>query len=157
MCVPVSFLGTFHLPQWKRDAHQEYLKQHIEGAVRFDLAEVCDKSNPLPHMLPPASQFEEQVGKVHYLHIMSDLFVDKSTSTLSHICSQMGPHPLQYFGHCEHMSIETVQCVFGSLENVSHLFTVEPCLSKPPISGFSDYLASMSVILFNVHGVHRAK
>ena len=103
MCVPVSFLGTFHLPQWKRDAHQEYLEQHIEGAVRFNLAEVCDKSNPLPHMLPPATQFEEQVGKVHYLHIISDLFVDKSTSTLLQMCSHIGPHPLQYFDHCEHM------------------------------------------------------
>ena len=65
MCAYLLFPGTFHLPQWKRDAHQEYLEQHIEGAVRFDLAEVRDKSNPLPHMLPPASQFEEQVGKVN--------------------------------------------------------------------------------------------
>ena len=41
--------------------------------------------------------------------------------------------------------------MFLAVLNVSHLFTVEPSLSKPPISGFSDYLASISVILFNVH------
>jgi len=32
--------------------------------LRFDLMEVRDKSNPLPFMLPPDGQFEEQVGKV---------------------------------------------------------------------------------------------
>ena len=58
------FPGTFHLPHLKRDANREYLDQHIDGALRFDLLEVRDKSNPLPLMLPPAGQFEEQVGKV---------------------------------------------------------------------------------------------
>jgi len=62
--VHVLFSGTWHQPHLKRDAHQEYLDQHIEGALRFDIAEVRDKSSPLPFMLPPAEQFEEQVGKV---------------------------------------------------------------------------------------------
>ena len=64
MCLPVLIPGSFHLPHLKRDAHQEYLDQHIEGALRFDLTEVRDKSSPLPLMLPPAEQFAEQVGKV---------------------------------------------------------------------------------------------
>jgi len=64
LCVHVLFSGTWHQPHLKRDAHQEYLDQHIEGALRFDIAEVRDKSSPLPFMLPPAEQFEEQVGKV---------------------------------------------------------------------------------------------
>lgn len=49
---------------WKRDADQEYLQQHIEGAGRFDIRVVADKSSPLPLMLPSAEQFAEQVGKV---------------------------------------------------------------------------------------------
>ena len=62
--MTVAFIGTFHPPLLKRNANLEYLDQHIEGALRFDLMEVRDKSNPLPFMLPPAGQFEEQVGKV---------------------------------------------------------------------------------------------
>lgn len=34
----------------------------IPGARRFDFdSEICDRSNPLPHMLPSATQFEAQV------------------------------------------------------------------------------------------------
>lgn len=35
---------------------------HVPGAVFFDLEEISDASNPLPHMMPPAAQFAEQVG-----------------------------------------------------------------------------------------------
>ena len=57
-------LGTFYLPAAKRDADKEYLERHIEGAVRFDIDVVADKTTTLPHMLPSAEQFAEQVGKV---------------------------------------------------------------------------------------------
>lgn len=35
---------------------------HIPGAVFFDLEAVSDAANPLPHMMPSAEQFAEQVG-----------------------------------------------------------------------------------------------
>lgn len=56
--------GTFYLPAAKRDADKEYLERHIEGAVRFDIDVVADKTTTLPHMLPSAEQFAEQVGKM---------------------------------------------------------------------------------------------
>ena len=36
----------------------------VKGAVYFDLDEAKDKSNPMPHMLPPPDQFEAYVSKV---------------------------------------------------------------------------------------------
>jgi thiosulfate/3-mercaptopyruvate sulfurtransferase len=46
----------------KRDVHAEYRKEHIPGAVFFDIDGVCDHSTELPHMLPGPAQFAEAVG-----------------------------------------------------------------------------------------------
>src|SRR3979409_903153 len=54
--------GSFYLPALKRDAAAEYLAGHIPGAVRFDIDAIADHSNPLPHMLPSATQFAREVG-----------------------------------------------------------------------------------------------
>jgi thiosulfate/3-mercaptopyruvate sulfurtransferase len=54
--------GSFYLPAHKRDAAAEYLAGHIPGAVRFDIDEVSDHSNPLPHMLPSPEAFAATVG-----------------------------------------------------------------------------------------------
>lgn len=55
--------ATWHLDK-SRNAHQEYLKERIDGAVFFDIDEVCDKSSPFSHMLPSPEQFSEQVGQL---------------------------------------------------------------------------------------------
>jgi thiosulfate/3-mercaptopyruvate sulfurtransferase len=54
--------GSFYLPAMQRDARTEYLAGHIPGAVRFDIDEIADHSNSLPHMLPSAEQFAREVG-----------------------------------------------------------------------------------------------
>src|SRR5215470_20178392 len=54
--------ASFYLANHKRDADAEFLAGHIPGAQRFDIDAIADKSNPLPHMLPPAEQFAAQVG-----------------------------------------------------------------------------------------------
>jgi thiosulfate/3-mercaptopyruvate sulfurtransferase len=54
--------GSYFLPTQNRDAAAEYLAGHIPGALRFDLDEVSDHANPLPHMLPSAAQFAHDVG-----------------------------------------------------------------------------------------------
>ena len=38
--------------------------EHIEGAVRFRLEEIRDKSASLPRAIPSPEQFSQQVGKV---------------------------------------------------------------------------------------------
>jgi len=56
--------ASFYLPAQKRDPKAEFAHQHIPGAVYFDIDEIADKSNPLPHMLPSPQQFAEQARKL---------------------------------------------------------------------------------------------
>src|SRR5260370_17339038 len=58
----VGVAGSSYLSTMQRDAAAEYLAGHIPGAVRFDVDAIADHSNPLPHMLPDATQFARDVG-----------------------------------------------------------------------------------------------
>jgi thiosulfate/3-mercaptopyruvate sulfurtransferase len=49
--------ASWFMPGTPRDARAEYVEQHIPGAVYFDIDEVADHSNPLPHMLPDPPEF----------------------------------------------------------------------------------------------------
>ncbi len=53
--------GSTHLPTSGRNARKEYGAAHIPGALFFDIDEIADKSDPLPHMLPSSVQFASQV------------------------------------------------------------------------------------------------
>lgn len=54
--------ATYFLPDAGRDARAEYAACHIPGAVFFDIDDIADPSNPLPHMLPSPERFAEIVG-----------------------------------------------------------------------------------------------
>ena len=54
--------GTYHLTPARRDAGAEFLERHTPGAVRFDIDDVCDPVDPLPHMIPSPERFEEKVA-----------------------------------------------------------------------------------------------
>lgn len=56
--------GSFYLPALKRDAKAEFLAAHIPGAVFFDIDAVADHSTDLPHMLPGATMFSDEAGKL---------------------------------------------------------------------------------------------
>ena len=60
--------GSFYLPALKRDARAEFLSAHIPGAVFFDIDAIADHSTDLPHMLPGATQFAAEVGKLGIAH-----------------------------------------------------------------------------------------
>ncbi|ABM02696.1 3-mercaptopyruvate sulfurtransferase [Psychromonas ingrahamii 37] len=54
--------GSWHMPSVKRDGKLECLKQRIPGALFFDFnREICHQNNPLPHMMPSESDFQESV------------------------------------------------------------------------------------------------
>jgi thiosulfate/3-mercaptopyruvate sulfurtransferase len=53
---------SYYIPTVKRDAKAEYLLDHIPGAVHFDIEEVSDHSNSLPHMMPGPEQFAAAAG-----------------------------------------------------------------------------------------------
>lgn len=53
---------TWHHPSTNLDGRTQYRGRHLPGSVHFDIDHVADKSNPLPHMLPPAAEFGTKVG-----------------------------------------------------------------------------------------------
>jgi thiosulfate/3-mercaptopyruvate sulfurtransferase len=56
--------GSMHLPTTKRDAKAEYLKEHIPGALFFDIDDIADEKSPLPHMLPSATKFSSRMKRM---------------------------------------------------------------------------------------------
>jgi thiosulfate/3-mercaptopyruvate sulfurtransferase len=56
--------GTFYLPTEGKSARAEYQKQHIPGAVFFDIDEIADSDTDLPHMLPSPEKFSSRVRRL---------------------------------------------------------------------------------------------
>ena len=54
--------APFYMPGDPRTAQGEFEKEHIPGAVLFDIETVKDRSSPLPHMLTSPEGFAEAVG-----------------------------------------------------------------------------------------------
>jgi thiosulfate/3-mercaptopyruvate sulfurtransferase len=54
--------GSYYLPAHKRDAAADYIARHIPGAIRFDVDDISDHAQSLPHMLPSAEVFAAKVG-----------------------------------------------------------------------------------------------
>lgn len=53
--------GSWYLPGSSRNPAAEYAAGHIPGAVFLDLDATSDQTTPLPHMLPPASDFADRM------------------------------------------------------------------------------------------------
>lgn len=56
--------ATFFLPRQLRNAEEEYQRQHIPGALFFNIDKVADLTSQLDHMLPTAEYFAEAVGNM---------------------------------------------------------------------------------------------
>ena len=54
--------ASWYLAAMGRDAAAEFAAERIPGAVHFGIDEICDKTSPLPHMLPTAAGFAAAVG-----------------------------------------------------------------------------------------------
>ena len=53
--------ASWHMPDEGRNAHDEYLAEHIPGAIFFDIDEIADTKSKLPHMLPPPEKFSSRM------------------------------------------------------------------------------------------------
>ncbi len=53
--------ASWHMPSEGKDAHAEYLAEHIPGALFFDIDEIADTKSSLPHMLPPPEKFSSRM------------------------------------------------------------------------------------------------
>lgn len=58
--------ASIHLPGTDRDAHAEYLRCHLPGAVFFDIDVVSESRSALPHMLPEADEFARQAAQLGF-------------------------------------------------------------------------------------------
>lgn len=56
--------ASWHMPATGRVGRAEYDEGHIPGAVFFDIDDIADTDQPLPHMLPPAEKFASRVKKL---------------------------------------------------------------------------------------------
>jgi thiosulfate/3-mercaptopyruvate sulfurtransferase len=56
--------ASWYLPQAGRDARAEYHAAHIPGAAFFDIEDLSDDTNPLPHMLATAAKFASRMRKL---------------------------------------------------------------------------------------------
>ncbi len=56
--------ASYYMPSEGLDPRAEYELHHIPGAVFFDIDEIADTANPLPHMLPPPEKFSSRVRKL---------------------------------------------------------------------------------------------
>ena len=53
--------ASWHMPGEGKDARADYLVEHIPGAIFFDIDEIADTKNALPHMLPPPEKFSSRM------------------------------------------------------------------------------------------------
>jgi thiosulfate/3-mercaptopyruvate sulfurtransferase len=56
--------ATYTLPTLNRNPRAEYDEAHIPGAVFFDIDDIADETNELPHMVPDAAKFSSRVRKL---------------------------------------------------------------------------------------------
>lgn len=56
--------ASWYMPAQKRNPKAEYQAEHIPGAVFFDIDDIADSANALPHMLPSAEKFSSRVRKL---------------------------------------------------------------------------------------------
>lgn len=56
--------ASYYMPHEGVDPRAEFEKQHIPGAVFFDIDDIADADSDLPHMLPAPEKFSAKVRKL---------------------------------------------------------------------------------------------
>jgi len=75
--------ASWYLPTSGRDARAEYLAAHLPGAQFFDLDEASEQDISLPHMLPPAAEFERIARRLGVSRSSAVVVYDGSGTNLS--------------------------------------------------------------------------
>jgi len=56
--------ASWHMPNSAQSAAENFEKQHIPGAIYFDLDKIADTSSDLPHMVASKEDFSQMVGEL---------------------------------------------------------------------------------------------
>jgi len=75
--------ATYFFPTDRDTSVKAYEEKHISGARYFAIDEVCDTSNPLPHMMPSLELFAEKVGALGIGEDDSVVVYDRSSNHFS--------------------------------------------------------------------------
>ncbi len=87
--------ATWHLPNTKRNAFQEYQENHIEKSIFFDLDKNSNQEIFLPHMLPKLEKWEKIVSKLGIKNEDQIIIYDNSDILSASRCW----FTFLYFGH----------------------------------------------------------
>ena len=86
---------SWHMPGIDSNAKEEYSKNHIPGAIFFDLDKNSDQDTDLPHMLPTKKKWEEIVSSMGISNTDRIVIYDNSDV----LSSCRGWYNFIYFGH----------------------------------------------------------
>ena len=86
---------SWHMPGVNRNPHDEYLNEHIPGAIFFDLDKNSEQNTELPHMLPTKEKWEEIISSLGISNENRIIIYDNSDV----ISSCRGWYNFIYFGH----------------------------------------------------------
>jgi len=86
---------SWHMPDVKINAYEEYLKKHIPGAIFFDLDKYSDTNTDLPHMLLYPIAWEKTVSNLGISNNDRIIIYDNSEVLSSCRCW----YNFIYFGH----------------------------------------------------------
>jgi len=86
---------SWHMPNVNRNGYDEYLKEHIPGAIFFDLDKNSDEKTDLPHMLPKAIIWDEILSNLGISNDDRIIIYDNSDVLSSCRCW----YNFIYFGH----------------------------------------------------------
>jgi len=56
--------ASWYLPAENRNPKEEFKNAHIPGAIFFDIDDISDADNPLPHMIPSPVKFSSRLRKL---------------------------------------------------------------------------------------------
>ena len=91
----IIFDASFYLPNSGIDAKSEYLKEHIPNSIFFDINNICDPDESLPHMFPNKEIFTQHMQKLGLNKDDNVIIYDDSPLLTSARCWFL----LRYFGH----------------------------------------------------------
>ena len=86
---------SWHMPNVNRNASQEYIQEHIPGAIFFDLDKYSDLKTDLPHMLPNLNNWEKIISSLGISNNDKVIIYDNSDVLSACRCW----YNFIYFGH----------------------------------------------------------
>jgi thiosulfate/3-mercaptopyruvate sulfurtransferase len=87
--------ASWHMPSTGRDAHKEFLTEHLENSQFFDLDKNSELDTTLPHMLPSIKKWQEIISNYGINNQDKIVIYDNSDIISSCRCWYM----FVYFGH----------------------------------------------------------